>query len=151
MDDLIMQISIPADIDGFVLLQCPLCGEFFKLKADEMQADDVIVIWCPCCGLKGDNYLTNDVIELAMIMASNKLKGLVYEEFKKLERKNKCDSISYKAGKKPKEVKETPIMQGIHALDYQDYNCCKKQARIKQIIKIVGSYCPYCGVRYDEN
>ena len=49
MSEQIGVISIPADEDGFVLMQCPLCGEFFKLRAEDFEAEDVIEIWCPCC------------------------------------------------------------------------------------------------------
>ena len=31
-DKEIIEISIPADNDGFVLLQCSYCGEFFRLE-----------------------------------------------------------------------------------------------------------------------
>jgi hypothetical protein len=34
MSDSTFEISIPADNDGFVLLQCPYCGEFFKITPD---------------------------------------------------------------------------------------------------------------------
>ncbi len=45
MGDVQMEISVPTDNDGFVLLRCSLCGEFFKMKPSEMEADDVIEIW----------------------------------------------------------------------------------------------------------
>ena len=35
MSTIIGEISIPADDQGFVLMQCPLCGEFFKIKPEE--------------------------------------------------------------------------------------------------------------------
>ena len=31
MSTIIGEVSIPADDQGFVLMQCPLCGEFFKM------------------------------------------------------------------------------------------------------------------------
>ena len=71
MSEQIGVISIPADEDGFVLMQCPLCGEFFKVRAEDLNAEDVIEIWCPCCGLKSDTYFTKDVIELALKKAEN--------------------------------------------------------------------------------
>lgn len=143
-------ISIPTDNDGFVLLKCNLCGEFFKLKPHEMEADDVINIWCPACGLISESYLTEDVIQLALKMAKNITHDLLFDAMKELERKSKGGFISFKAGKKPSEETENPIISGIEALEIQKYRCCKKQAKIKPLVKMVGSYCPYCGVNYDE-
>ena len=33
------EISIKSDNDGFILLQCSLCGEFFKLLASDLNND----------------------------------------------------------------------------------------------------------------
>ena len=48
-----MEISIPCDEDGFVELQCHLCGEHFKLLAKDINDESNIDIWCPYCGLNG--------------------------------------------------------------------------------------------------
>lgn len=150
MSDMHMEISIPTDNDGFVLLKCPFCGEFFKLRPNEMETEDVIEIWCPCCGLKGENYLTDDVIELALKMGKNVAMDMIFDEFKKWERNFKGSGISFKVDKKPSGEAENPIVAGIEALEVEKYRCCKKEAKIKPLIKMCGSYCPYCGVRYDE-
>ena len=39
---------------------------------------------------------------------------------------------------------------GIEALEVEEYPCCKREAKIKPIYKMCGSYCPFCGVRYEE-
>lgn len=150
MNNINLQISIPADNDGFVLLKCPLCGEFFKLKADEIEAEDVINIWCPCCGLISDSYITEEVITLALNKAKNIVNDLIFDEFKKLENHTKGNLFSFKAGNKPKRESENQLVVGIEALEIRKYKCCKKEAKIKPLVKICGSYCPYCGVRYDE-
>ena len=64
MSNIIKEISIPADNDGYSLLQCQLCGEFFKLIPGEVEEDDVIQLWCPCCGLVNENLFTDEVVEL---------------------------------------------------------------------------------------
>lgn len=38
MDTITGEVSIPADDQGFVLMQCPLCGKFLK----DYHAEDVI-------------------------------------------------------------------------------------------------------------
>ncbi|MBZ9622971.1 TFIIB-type zinc ribbon-containing protein [Clostridium sp. FP2] len=146
MSDVEMKIAIPTDNDGFSLLQCPLCGEFFKLIPSEAKAEDVIEIWCPGCGLKSENYLTENVLELAMKMAGNVATDMIFKEMKKLERQFKSGGLTFKAGKKPKPKSEDPIISGIEALEIQKYECCKRQAKIMPIVKLSGSYCPFCGV-----
>ena len=131
MSTIIGEVSIPADDQGFVLMQCPLCGEFFKIKPEDYHAEDVIEIWCPSCGLKAEN-------------------DLIYNEMKKWEKKFKGSFISFKAGKKPQHEEEYPIKYGIEALEVEEYPCCKREAKIKPIYKMCGSYCPFCGVRYEE-
>jgi len=150
MSDIQMDIALPNDNDGFVLLQCSLCGEFFKLRPSDVKADDVIQIWCPCCGLKSNSYVTDDIIELAEKMTKNITIDKVFEEMKKIERQIKGNGVSFKAGKRPQEELEAPIIAGIEALETQKYKCCKREAKIKPLVKMCGSYCPYCGVRYDE-
>lgn len=150
MSTIIGEVSIPADDDGFVLLQCTLCGEFFKIRPEDYQADDVIEIWCPSCGLKSDDYFTDDVLELAEKKAENYATDLIYNEMKKWERQFKGSFISFKVNRKPQSKEEYPIQYGIDALDVVKYPCCKRDSKIKPIYKICGSYCPFCGVRYEK-
>lgn len=77
MDDFSLKLSIPTDDDGFVLLRCPKCGEFFKLPPSDIESDDVLEIHCPQCGLISENYFTDDVIELAQ----NKVLNHVMDDF----------------------------------------------------------------------
>lgn len=152
MSDIIhMEISLPADNDGFILFQCPLCGEYFKLCADDIHADDTLEIWCPCCGLISDSYLTDEVIELAQTMALNLTNKLLFQEMKEWERNIKGKGISFKAGKQPEPQAETPIASLIEALEIVSFACCKKEAKVKPLVRICGCYCPYCGVQCDGN
>lgn len=150
MSTIIGEISIPADNDGFILMQCPLCGEFFKLRPADYNAEDVIEIWCPCCGLKADNYFTDDVIELAMKKTTNYANDLIYSKMKDFETLFKKSDVSFKVDRRPRREVEYPIRCGIEDLDIEKYACCNREAKIKPIYKLCGSYCPFCGVRYDE-
>ena len=91
-EEIVFQISIPTDEEGYVLLKCPLCGELFKLHPDDYRDDGVFKIYCPACGLVSDNYVTDDIIELGMIMAENYANDLCMKELKKLEKKTKGNS-----------------------------------------------------------
>ncbi len=81
-----IEISIPADNDGFVLLQCSHCGEFFKLSVSDCEDDNILNVYCPSCGLISDSYITEDVKELALAIAENYAMDELYDAFKNLER-----------------------------------------------------------------
>lgn len=142
-----MKIEIPADNDGYVLLQCPTCGEYFKITPDDYEDDGVLEISCPSCGLANENYLTDDVIKLAMAKVQNIAMDLIYNEMKKWERKSKGNLLSIKAGKKPAHEYESPIHATIDALTITPFRCCNKKVKIKPMLKIIGCYCPFCGVK----
>ncbi len=44
-DDFHMEISIPADNDGYILLQCPNCGTFFKATPSDIEDDGVLELF----------------------------------------------------------------------------------------------------------
>lgn len=147
MNDISMKIEIPTDNDGFLLLQCPLCGEYFKITPSDYEDDGVLEIFCPNCGLVDENYLTEDVVKLAMVMTHNVGIDLVYDEMKKWERKFNGGLVSFKVGKKPAHEYENPIHATIEALMITHFRCCEKSAKIKPVLKISGCYCPFCGVK----
>ena len=84
-DEINMTISISTDADGYVLLRCEHCGTYFKGTPSDLKDDGVLHIFCPSCGLISKNYFTEDVLELAMKMAKNAVKDMIYNEFKKME------------------------------------------------------------------
>lgn len=150
MDNIELQISIAADNDGYVLLKCPLCNDFFKLRVDEMQMDDVIDWCCPICGFKSDeSYLTDDVIKLAMTKLENEVMDQIYKSIKKIEHKTKNKIVSIKAGDKPQNLPEIQLIAGINNFEIVTYKCCKRSSKMSLINKTIGRYCPYCGVKND--
>ena len=144
------EISIPADNDGYCLLQCPTCTEFFKVKPDDFEDDGVLEIHCPACGLVGENYVTEDVLELAMAIAQNYATDMMYNGFKKMEKQFKGGFVTFKTGKKPKPEPENPIRAGIEALAITHFPCCMRSAKTKPLLQITGCYCPFCGVKNYE-
>lgn len=149
-DEIQMKITIPTDDDGYVLLQCEHCGTYFKGTPSDIQDDGVLNIYCPSCGLISDNYITEDVIELAEKMAKNIMNDMIYDMFKDLERHSKHGVLQFKAGKRPKHETEEPIRSGIEALEICTFPCCKRTAKIKPMLKMTGAYCPFCGVKNYE-
>ena len=145
-DNITFEISIPSDDDGYILQQCEHCGSFFKCTAKDLKDDEILNIYCPSCGLISDNYLTEDVIELANAKIENYVSDMIYDSFKKLEKSSSKSLVKFKAGKKPKQKTENPIRSGIDELIEKHYLCCNRSAKIKPILKLSGSYCPFCGV-----
>ncbi len=145
-DEITFEITIPTDEDGFVLLKCPICGDLFKLIPSDYRDDSVVAIYCPSCGLTGESYITDDVIELAMNIAENQKNELISKALKQFERKTKGSIIKVETKTKIRKRSEQPIMLTAENLEQKIYPCCKMAAKIKPILKMSGSYCPYCGV-----
>lgn len=145
-DTIKLEISIPTDSDGYVLLQCEYCGNYFKCKPSDAEDEKVLHIYCPSCGLISENYCTEEILELAMTMAENYANEYAYNTMKKLERSFSANKIiKFDAGKKPKPKYESPIYSNIDALEEKSFACCERSAKIKSILKMSACYCPFCG------
>lgn len=147
MSEETFSISIPADADGYILLQCEHCGEFFKLRAEDINDEGLFHIFCPACGLTSESYITADVLELVNNKALNYAMDTFFDAFKEMERKSRHSSIQIKAGKKPKHLQEDPIRSGIDELSITYFQCCHRAAKVKPLLKFTGCYCPFCGVK----
>lgn len=143
-----MDITIPTDNDGYVLLQCERCGEYFKITPSDIEDESILWLFCPMCGMTSESYVTEDVMELAVKMVKNYAIDTIYSALKPLEKTSKKSPIKIKIGKKPKKEYESPISAGIDSLVIQEYKCCSKTAKIHPLLKVAGSCCPFCGVDY---
>lgn len=151
MSYIVKEISIPTDNDGFVLLQCQLCGEYFKLIPSDIEDDSNIEIWCPNCGLKSKSYLSEDVIKTALKLAENVLVDAVNGMMKTLAGSLNKGAIKFKAGRPLEKQTIDPIQAKIENLEIADYKCCHGRAKISPNLKFEGSYCPFCGEINDGN
>lgn len=147
MDDISINIEIPADHDGYILLQCQSCTEYFKIQPADYESDAVLELRCPNCGLISDNYYTEEVIELAVAMLKNYAMGAIFEKLKNIGNKSKNSALSFEIGQKSKDDYESPIKIIIDSMVIHRYLCCRRSAKIKPMQKITGSYCPFCGVK----
>lgn len=150
MSNITRKISIPTDDDGYVLLKCSECGNYFKITPSDCKDDGILSIYCPSCGLSSENYITEDVLQLAMTMTQNMVMDLIYDEMKKCERQFSKGCITFKVGKKPRLEPENPIQSGIEALMITHFHCCNRNAKIKPLLRLSGCYCPFCGVKEYE-
>ncbi len=148
-DSIKFEISISTDNDGYVLLQCPNCGTFFKVTPEDFQSECVLDIHCPSCGLIGDNYLTQDVLDLAFVKARNWTREYIEDEQKKLETRS-AGIVSFSVESKLEREHESPIISTIDAMEIVSFTCCHKSIKIIPLYKMTGCYCPFCGViNYD--
>lgn len=149
MADKTIQISIPADEDGYVSFECPHCEQRFKLRVDEFEDSDVISLFCPICGLvhELDHFYSRVFVEKAMNLADQEAMEMINVMFKDFKRKNRGNEfIKFKAGSKPQvEIKE--IYENIDELVEAKVNCCEKHLKVTELDKLIGVYCPYCGVK----
>lgn len=150
MSEMNMSLAIPTDDEGYILLKCQLCGEFFKITSDDMNSDDVHGLCCPYCGIESEDYWTDDVKELIEIKLHNAAEEeLIFNELKKMERQFNKGLFTLKAGKKPTPVHENLLIAGVDNLVEKEYVCCKKKAKIEETVSESISYCPFCGVMND--
>lgn len=145
-NDFSFTIEIPCDDDGFVLLQCPQCGELFKLRPSDYEADDVLEICCPSCGIISDGYLTGEVVELAIAVTKHKAFEAIHDEMRRLERKTKGKTVSFHAGKRPKPDYEPDLQASIDSLEIATCRHCGRKSKISGLLSMSSFVCPLCGV-----
>lgn len=149
MADVSFQITIPSDNDGFITLQCPFCDDRFKLTVEEFQREDIIEIFCPYCGLRHQHseFLRDEVIEQAQIIAGNYAKSLLNQWMKDLERSTARNKfVKIKAGKLPK-IEAEKILFEQEELEITTLVCCQVTVKTRPLNKVIGVYCPCCGVK----
>ncbi len=146
-----IQVSIPADAEGYVSFQCPHCEQRFKLGADEFEDSDAINLFCPSCGLAHelDHFYSKEFIDKAMSIVEQEAMEMIYNMFKGLERKNRGNKfVKFKTGSKPKVyIKE--MYENIDELVEAELKCCKKHLKVTVLDRLIGVYCSYCGVKND--
>ena len=146
MSEDIITISIPSDNEGYVLMQCEHCGEYFKCTLHDIENEELLNIYCPNCGLVSDSYITEDVVQLANAKINNYVQDLLNDFSKELERQfSHNKSVKFKAGRKPKKEYEPPLYSSIEDLVECSYKCCNRTAKINPLLKMSVSYCPFCG------
>ncbi|PYE43292.1 hypothetical protein HUB98_04090 [Paenibacillus barcinonensis] len=141
-------ISKQSDFDGFNSFQCSLCGAGFKLDSEEVQAGDVLELFCPSCGIPmpKSSYLTDDILKHARQVAKNEAIKELSKIFKGLQKSSgKNNGLTFKAGKPILTTNTTPLYEQ-DDLDEIKFTCCDKNAKLDIADKIGNPFCPYCGV-----
>ena len=141
-----IDIAVPTDDDGYVLLKCPNCGQYFSAPSSDIESDTVLFVHCPHCGLTGDTFVTDDVVDLAKAMAQNKAMDLIHAEMKKMERQFRHGLVSFNAGPRPDHIPEEPLYAWINEMVEVSFPCCHRTAKVRPLLKMTGCHCIYCGV-----
>ncbi len=140
-----INVDIPADEDGYVLLQCDHCGEKFMLKVEDLEDESQIDIWCPNCGLITKNFFDDETELFIDKMAENLVIDIINESFENLEKSNKNSKNIKITGNKIPKNNVLPIGRSVGDFIETNYQCCHKTAKLKSIKKFEGGYCPFCG------
>ncbi len=146
MEETSFEIRIPCDDDGFILLRCPHCGELFKLTAEDIESDETLDIYCPSCGLSDSNFLTQDVIDLALAKTSNYAMDAITQQLQAFTKKNSSSLIRFKIKANREREPEPPIRVTIEALQIASCHDCEREARVSPALAMSAYTCPLCGI-----
>lgn len=141
-------ISIPTDEDGFALMQCHHCGEYFKVDADDYQSDDVYELWCPNCGLVMDTCIPDEVLKLAQAKAVNRYMEQMETALKKIGRSSLMNPyLAVTVTSNTAREREGNLMPSVDA--YEGITCkrCGRTTKVKPLNAYSESFCAFCGER----
>lgn len=143
-----LTMSIPLDEDGCLLLQCPRCGECFKVFAEDYQADDVWELWCPMCGLKSDCFLPEDALDLANAKALNHVMENLGKTLSGIGRTMSPQSpIQLTVTSRFEKARERELLPAVDAYETATCCFCGRSEKIKPLLKYAGAFCAFCGER----
>ena len=143
-----IKISIPLDEDGFMLMQCPSCGAYFKVRSDDFEAEDVLELWCPLCGLKHDSYWPSEVLELAKAKVMNQVFDAFDMEMRKVGKSlSRQPFIKMTVTSNLLHKRECEILPAVDAYELTTCSFCGRSEKIRPLPKYVGAFCSFCGER----
>lgn len=143
-----MTISIPLDEEGYMLLQCPRCGGFFKVRSEDYEAEDIENLWCPMCGIKSDSFWADEVIELAKAKVLNQVLGDLSKKLAKIGRTTSRRSfIQMTVSSDFAEEREGDVLPSVDAFQEATCGFCGRKEKLKPLPMYVGAFCAFCGER----
>ena len=141
-------MSIPLDEDGNLLLQCPRCGERFKVFGDDYEAEDVWELWCPMCGIKSDCFLSEEVLELAQAKVLNHVMEKLGKEISDIGNTTSPKSpVRLTASSRFEKARERELLPSLEAFETAVCGFCGRSERITPLLNYVGAFCAFCGER----
>lgn len=144
MSETIGHLSLQADEEGMVTLQCSRCNSRFKMEAsylnDELGKNE---IWCPSCGISNElkTFWPEEAVEEAKKIAINAAEQMIADAFKGLNSKY----IKVKPAKIPAIDKEITLKNKDYNMKMVKVSCCNKKMGLESADELAGFYCAYCG------
>lgn len=141
-----LSFSIPLDAEGYLARECPACGAYFKLRGDDAQDREVLVIFCPECGLAAppSHFFTREQIEVSKAVAIGWMTKQLNETFGKMEREFRSSKyISFKS--QPLQAPPVRKLREIVDLSQAELPCCETSVKVSFLNAISVLYCPFCG------
>lgn len=129
------------DDDGFILLRCPHCGELFKLTAEDIEFDETLDIYCPSCGLCANNFLTQNVIDLALAKTSNYAMDVIAQQLQAFAKKNSSSLVRFEFKANREREPEPPIRAAIEAPQILTCHDCGRKAKVSPAIVMSAYTC----------
>ena len=146
MGDESVRIGLPCDNDGFMLLQCPKCGERFKVLPEDAKDDSVVAVHCALCGLTSRSFVTDELVSLAHAKALNYVNEELYSVFSELHRKTKGQVVSFGKPKKPQKEYEPRLWDRLDSMELFTCKECGRKSKARRLVVESACHCPYCGV-----
>ena len=135
-----VRIEIPLDADGFADLQCPHCGERFRLRPEDYPTDEIPKVFCPSCGLPQGIHYSDEIMAYAESVAKGKAERLLA---RKLGAFGNVRIRPEHIGGPPEPTDAT--------IEDVAMTCCGRHAKINPLTAFTAPYCPYCGDRIMNN
>ena len=139
-------IRMPCDDDGFILLRCPHCGELLKLTAEDIESDETLDIYCPSYGLCANNFLTQNVIDLALAKTSNYAMDVIAQQLQAFAKKNSNSLVRFEFKANREREPEPPIRAAIEALQILTCHDYGREAKVSPALAMSAYTCPLCGI-----
>jgi hypothetical protein len=143
-----VEITLPADNEGYVPFECPHCSDRFKLSAAEYEGFEGDDIWCPLCGLNSakSDFLTQEFLEAARQHVENFAREALHKMSKNIERKTRHNKgVRFEAGPAPKRRAVPGLPQEVADMAIVNLKCCDMSVKTAVPGGLAVLYCPYCG------
>jgi hypothetical protein len=143
-----MQMTLPADSDGFVAFECPHSGDRFKLAGSEYKDRSVSSLYCPICGLSDEpsRFITRDALEVAKVMAVNAARDMIARELRSIGRGSRG---GFRLRLTPSAPEPVPDLHEPTDMVIADLPCCGARVKVTIPSAVGVLYCPYCGTLND--
>lgn len=147
MGNVILEMPIPLDQDGFLELECDYCKNRFMLHKDVYENENNINFFCAICGFPNriNTFFVPEVLEKAQQMALNymmkELDRELGKSFKKINKSGLIKMSMKKHRREPEKELYTPVINYTKCVK----KCCNISIKVKDVDKETGSYCPVCG------